>query len=140
MHVDGYAGYNELPDVTLVGCWAHARRKFDEALKDLPEDKRNKAVAAREGLEYCNRLFAIESELKDKTPEERYQIRQVRSKPVLDAFLAWLKNQKSRVLPKSTFGQAIYYCLGQWDKRKRQIQPTLAPIASIGDNPLQNTS
>jgi transposase len=116
LHVDGYAGYNELPDVTLVGCWAHARRKFDEALKALPEDKRNAAVAAREGLEYCNRLFAIEGELKDKTPEERYQIRQVRSKPVLDAFLAWLKTQKSRVLPKSTFGQAIYYCLGQWDK------------------------
>jgi hypothetical protein len=116
LHVDGYAGYNELPDVTLVGCWAHARRKFDEALKALPEDKRNAAVAAREGLEYCNRLFAIERELKDKTPEERYQTRQVRSRPVLDAFLAWLKNQKARVLPKSTFGQAIYYCLGQWDK------------------------
>jgi hypothetical protein len=116
LHVDGYAGYNELANVTLVGCWAHARRKFDEALKALPEDKRNKAVAAREGLEYCNRLFAIERELKDKTPEERYQIRQVRSKPVLDAFLAWLKTQKSRVLPKSSFGQAIYYCLAQWDK------------------------
>ncbi|MBC7325412.1 MAG: IS66 family transposase, partial [Moorella sp. (in: Bacteria)] len=113
LHVDGYTGYNELPDVTLVGCWAHARRKFDEALKALPEDKRNKAVAAREGLEFCNRLFAIERELKDKTPEERYQIRQVRSKPVLDAFLAWLKNQKARVLPKSSFGQAIYYCLSQ---------------------------
>ncbi|WP_407937698.1 IS66 family transposase, partial [Neomoorella mulderi] len=116
LHVDGYAGYNELPDVTLVGCWAHARRKFDEALKALPEDKRNAPVAAREGLEFCNRLFAIERELKEATPEERYQIRQVRSRPVLDAFLAWLKNQKARVLPKSSFGQAIYYCLGQWDK------------------------
>lgn len=116
LHVDGYAGYNELPDVTLVGCWAHARRKFDEALKALPEDKRNAPVAAREGLEYCNRLFAIERELKEATPEERYQTRQVRSRPVLDAFLAWLKNQKARVLPKSSFEQAIYYCLGQWDK------------------------
>nr|WP_330219221.1 transposase [Moorella mulderi] len=56
LHVDGYAGYNEL-HVTLVGCWAHTRRKFDEALKALPEDKRNAPVAAREGLEYCNRLF-----------------------------------------------------------------------------------
>ncbi|SHJ00312.1 Transposase [Desulfofundulus thermosubterraneus DSM 16057] len=116
LHVDGYAGYNELPDVTLVGCWAHARRKFDEALKALPEDKRNKAVAAREGLEFCNRLFAIERELKEATPEERYQIRQVRSRPVLDAFLAWLKKQKTQVLPKSSFGQAVNYCLSQWDK------------------------
>ncbi|GMA59306.1 hypothetical protein GCM10025858_38090 [Alicyclobacillus sacchari] len=36
LHVDGYAGYEGLPDVTLVGCWAHARRKFDEALKAVP--------------------------------------------------------------------------------------------------------
>ncbi|WP_422393123.1 IS66 family transposase [Neomoorella thermoacetica] len=122
LHVDGYAGYNELPDVTLVGCWAHARRKFDEALKALPEDKRNAPVAAREGLEYCNRLFTIERDLKNKTPEERYQLRQVRSKPVLDAFLAWLKTQKSRVLPKSSFGQAINYCLGQWDKLTAFLQ------------------
>ncbi|WP_173299282.1 IS66 family transposase, partial [Thermanaeromonas sp. C210] len=116
LHVDGYEGYNGLSEVTLVGCWAHARRKFDEALKALPEDKRNAAVAAREGLEYCNRLFAIERELKEATPEERYQIRQERSRPVLDEFLAWLKKQKSHVLPKSTFGQAVYYCLSQWDK------------------------
>jgi transposase len=116
LHVDGYAGYNELPDVTLVGCWAHARRKFDEALKALPEAKRTAAVAAREGLEFCNQLFAIERDLKDATPDERYKIRQVRSRPVLDAFLVWLKKQKAQVLPKSSFGQAINYCLGQWDK------------------------
>jgi len=116
LHVDGYAGYNDLPDVTLVGCWAHARRKFDEALKALPEDKRNAAVAAREGLEYCNQLFTIERDLKDATPEERYKTRQARSRPVLEAFLTWLKKQKAQVLPKSAFGQAVYYCLGQWDK------------------------
>ncbi|MGI9863086.1 IS66 family transposase, partial [Moorella naiadis] len=106
LHVYGYASYNELPDVTLVGCWAHARRKFDEALKALPEAKQSKAVAAREGLEFCNQLFAIERDLKDAPPEERYQTRQVRSRPVLDAFLAWLKSQKAQVLPKSAFGQA----------------------------------
>ncbi|WP_422393073.1 IS66 family transposase ISCde1 [Moorella humiferrea] len=116
LHVDGYDGYNGLAKVTLVGCWAHARRKFDEALKALPEDKRNKPVAAREGLEFCNRLFAIERELKDKTPEERHHLRQVRSKPVLDEFLTWLKKQKAQVLPKSAFGRAVYYCLDQWDK------------------------
>lgn len=97
LQVDGYAGYNELPDITLVGCWAHARRKFDEALKALPDSKRSSAVAAREGLEFCNRLFAIERELKDVTPDERHKIRLVRSRPVLDAFSAWLKSQKSQV-------------------------------------------
>lgn len=43
----------------LVGCWAHARRKFDEALKALPA-KSVKPVATEEGLKFCNQLFAIE--------------------------------------------------------------------------------
>ncbi|MGB9825197.1 MAG: IS66 family transposase, partial [Desulfofundulus sp.] len=116
LHVDGYAGYNGLPNVTLVGCWAHARRKFDEALKALPDTKRSAAVAAKEGLEFCNRLFAIERDLKDVTPEERYQKRLKESLPLLDAFWAWLNQQSSQVLPKSAFGQAVNYCLSQWDK------------------------
>ena len=64
-----------IENVTLVGCWAHARRKFDEALKALPAGKRSAAVAAREGLEFCNRLFAIERDLQKVTPEERYKAR-----------------------------------------------------------------
>ena len=52
LHVDGYAGYNDLPDVTLVGCFAHARRKFDEALKVLPDSKSSAKVAAKEGLDF----------------------------------------------------------------------------------------
>ncbi|EIJ81809.1 transposase IS66 [Bacillus methanolicus PB1] len=116
LHVDGYSGYQGLPHVTLVGCWAHARRKFDEALKALPASKQSAPVAAKEGLHFCNQLFAIERELKDSTPEERYNSRLERSQPVLEAFSAWLKTQRSKVLPKSALGQAIQYCLNQWDK------------------------
>jgi len=122
LHVDGYAGYNGLPGVTLVGCWAHARRKFDEALKALPDSKRSAAVAAKKGLEFCNRLFAIERDLKDATFEERYKTRLARSRPVLDAFLAWLQIQNEQVLPKSSFGQAIKYCLSQWNKLEAFMQ------------------
>jgi transposase len=122
LHVDGYAGYNGLPDVTLVGCWAHARRKFDEALKALPAEQRGAAVAAKEGLEFCNQLFAIERELHEASPEERYEIRLERSRPVMEAFSAWLKYQSSRVLPKSAFGQAIHYCRSQWDKLAAFLQ------------------
>lgn len=122
LHVDGYSGYNGLPNVTLVACWAHARRKFDEALKALPDSKRSAAVMAKEGLEFCNRLFAIERDLKDATAEERYEKRLARSRPVLDAFLVWLNTQKEQVLPKSAFGQAITYCLNQWDKLTAFLQ------------------
>jgi len=95
--VDGYAGYHKVEDVILVGCWAHARRKFDEALKSWPEAKKGKAVTATEGLHFCNQLFAIEREMKEKSAKERYTIRLEQSRPVLDAFLIWLKTQQPRV-------------------------------------------
>lgn len=117
LQVDGYAGYHKVPDVTLVGCWAHARRKFDEALKALPSAKRlTSGTAAAEGLLFCNQLYKIERDLKELTPEERFEKRLELSKPVMDAFLTWLKIQESKVLPKSAIGQAITYSLNQWEK------------------------
>ena len=115
LHVDGYPGYHKVKDVTLVGCWAHARRKYDEALKGLPKEQRHDTAAAQ-GLNFCNQLFAIEQDLKDVTPDERYAARLERSQPVLDAYLAWLKQQRPRVTPKSLLGQAIGYSLNQWEK------------------------
>ena len=122
LHVDGYAGYHGLPEVTLVGCWAHTRRKFDEALKALPAEHQSAAVVAKEGLAFCNRLFAIEREMHDVAPQERYEVRLARSRPVLEAFLSWLKFQGPKVLPKSAFGQAIKYCRNQWDKLNAFMQ------------------
>ena len=116
LHVDGYPGYNGLPDITLVGCLSHARRGFDKALKALPAEKRDADVAAKKGLEFCNRLFEIERHLREVSPEERYEIRLERSRPVVDAFRAWLDQQRPNVLPKSALGQAINYCINQWDK------------------------
>src|SRR5699024_11262785 len=68
LHVDGYAGYNGISGVTLVGCWAHARRKFTEALQALPASAKTSHVKAKEGLSYCKQLFDIERELKDANP------------------------------------------------------------------------
>lgn len=122
LHVDAYAGYHAVEDVTLVGCFAHARRKFDEALKALPAKNRGAPVPSRQGLDFCNRLFAIERDLKKATPEERYQARLERSRPVLDAFLTWLNEQAPKALPKTAFGQAVGYCLNQWSKLEAFMQ------------------
>lgn len=116
LQVDGYSGYDMLADVTLIGCWAHARRKFDEALKVLPVDKRLSPSVAREGLDFCNKLFSIERDLSEATPEERYKARLERSRPVLDDFASWLQKQSQRVLPQSLLGQAVRYCQNQWGK------------------------
>jgi transposase len=116
LNIDGYSGYHKVKNVKLVGCWAHARRKYDEALKALPPTQEKVETVAGQGLKFCNQLFAIEHELKDSTPEERNTIRQERSRPVLDAYLVWLQEQRSRVLPKSKLGEAIIYSINQWDK------------------------
>jgi len=117
LHVDGYPGYHKVSGVTLVGCWAHARRKYDEALKAAPPDSKAQAeTVAGQGLAHCNALFAIERDLKDASPEERHAERQKRSLPVVEAYSAWLRQQRSRTLPKSLVGQAIAYSLNQWEK------------------------
>ena len=112
LHTDGYAGYHNLPDeITVVGCWAHARRKFDEALKSLPKGKA-KGSSASQGLAYCNLLFEIEQGLAEKTAEERYHERLKQAKPVLDALLAWANTRTAA--PKSALGKAFTYLKEQW--------------------------
>jgi transposase len=117
LHVDGYQVYEKLPGVTPVGCMAHARRNFVDALSVLTPMTRQKGnTAAEKGLDFCNKLFAIERDLKEATPEERYVGRLERSQPVLDAFHGWLAEMASQVMEKCATGQAIRYCINQWTK------------------------
>ncbi len=116
IHTDGYPGYNDIPNVTLVGCWAHARRKFHEALSAIKDKTSKTSLVSEEGLNYCNKLFEIERKLTKMTSEEHYKERLEQSKPVLDDFLAWLNLKSKQVLPKSTLGLAIAYCKNQWTK------------------------
>ena len=112
LHTDGYAGYHDLgKDITVVGCWAHARRKFDEAVKSLPKGKA-KGSSASQGLAYCNLLFGIEQEIADKTAEQRYEERLKQAKPVLDAMFAWANSRTAA--PKSALGKAFHYLKEQW--------------------------
>jgi transposase len=122
LHADGYAGYHDIPDVVLCGCWAHLRRKFDEALKGLPPNKRSSGSRAKEALDRINRLFAIERELKRCTPEERLGIRNQKSRPLVEEFRKWLDDILPGVLPKSLFGLAVNYGLHQWTKLVRFLE------------------
>ena len=112
LHADGYAGYHALPEeITVVGCWAHARRKFDEAVKSLPKGKVSGSSAAQ-GLAYCNLLFEIEQGLEDKTAEERHKQWLEQAKPVLDALWSWASIRNAA--PKSALGKALTYLKEQW--------------------------
>ena len=113
LHADGYSGYHsDLPEeVIIVGCFAHARRKFDEALKCLPKENRKESLAYK-GKQYCDRLFEIEKGLKDISYQKRLKEREEKARPILDEFLAWLKNINPA--PKSSIGKAVFYTIKQW--------------------------
>ena len=120
LHTDGYPGYHSLPEeICVVGCWAHARRKFDEAVKALPKEEQA-GSAALEGQRYCSALFALEKEFAGLTPEERYKERQERAKPVVDALLAWAKTKSAP--PKSALGKALHYLQEQWPWLLRYLE------------------
>ena len=110
LQTDGYSGYNDVENVIHVGCWAHLRRKFDEAVKSQP--KGAKTGSAVEGLAYCTKLFMLERDLQDLTPEERYEERLKREKPLLDQFKAWADTRQ--VSSKSKLGKALTYLENQW--------------------------
>lgn len=111
LHTDGYAAYHRLPNVTQAVCWAHARRKFDEAVKSQPKGKAGNDSASQ-GLAFCQKLFAIEEQLSECSPEERYKKRQELAKPVLDAMFAWA--EKRTAAPKSALGKALTFLKNQW--------------------------
>ena len=109
LHTDGYDGYHSLPgDITIVGCWAHVRRKFDEALKAVPERDREGSSVLR-GKRYCDRLFELEREFANLTSDERFSKRQEQSKRVLDDFFAGLR-RSTLYLKQGSALQRIMLC------------------------------
>ena len=110
LHTDGYSGYHSLPDITPVGCWAHMRRKFDEAISGMTPQECEKS-AAQTGLEYCNRLFTQEKVFEKLSAEQRFKQRKEQSQPVAEAFFAWVRGLNA--LPKSLLGKAVHYACEQ---------------------------
>lgn len=111
LHTDGYDGYHKLPDgIIVVGCLAHLRRKFFDALKILPKDKQPTSNASK-GVAYCDKLFRLEKQFALLTPEIRYKERERLSKPLLNEFYDWI--EQLNALPNSLLGKAIYYAKSQ---------------------------
>jgi transposase len=119
LHTDGWDEYHRrLPDgIVVVGCWAHCRRKFDEALKSLPKKDHSGSESLR-GLQFCDHLFSLERKYAGLPPDDNFAVRRLarieHSKPVMDAFFAWAAERAAKdTLPNSLLGQAVNYALGQ---------------------------
>lgn len=120
LQTDGYGVYESLArerngGLILIGCWAHARRGFHEALGE------GRAAAWLVGQ--IGQLYAVEKALRERRagPALRAALRAWQSRPVLVRLRRALEIIRRRVLPKSLLGQAIDYTLSRWEALSRYV-------------------
>jgi len=116
LQADGYAGFEQIyagGKIQEAACWAHVRRKF----YDL--QAAHKSPVATEALERIAGLYAVEIEIRGRSPEERREIRNVRSRPQLESLKQWLEETLSKLSRKSDTAIAVRYALGRWEALMR---------------------
>ena len=112
LHVDGDNFFDLVGDVAnLVNCNAHARRKFES----IANSTKGKGLA-KEALRFFKELYKVERDAKNNhlAPEQRYELRQEKSKPLMEKFKSWLDELYPTVLPQSYLGKAMNYCINLW--------------------------
>ena len=133
LQTDGYDGYNAVVavnDLTHIGCMAHARRKFSEAVK--AQGKKKQQGKAHHGLALIQKLYRIEKQTRKLTSEERHTHRQRHAGPILDELRAWLDEALLQVPPTSTTGKALNYLHNEWDKLIRYLDDGRLAIDNNG--------
>ena len=141
LQTDGYKGYDRFDEkagVVHVGCFAHARRKFDEALRGqggLGKNKKKSSATqntkhsvARQGLTRINDLYKTERSYAEASIEERSLLRKEKLAPQLEALREWTLASKDRVPPESLSGKAIFYLDSQWPKLVRVLDDARLPL------------
>lgn len=132
---DGYQVYHtiekEREDLKIAGCWAHARRRFNEAVKALPKAKQKTSLAYM-ALKQIQAIYREDNKLDRLDPAERVRHRQLTVKPLVDAYFAWAKQNLVSVTPKSKTANGLTYSLNQ--------EKFLRVFLEDGEVPLDNNS
>jgi transposase len=116
LQADGYAGFEQIYEgghIQEAACWAHVRRKF----YDL--EQAHKSPVAKEALGRIGALYAMEKDIHGRAPEERREIRNIRSRPLLESLKQWLEETLGKLSKKSDTAIAVRYALGRWDALMR---------------------
>jgi len=124
LQTDGYEGYGAVVGenaITHVGCMAHARRRFAEAVKAQGKGKQNKAGIAPHALGLIQKLYRIEKQARDFAPAERKVYRDTHARPVLEKLRGWLDVHLPQAPPQSALGKALVYLDAQWDRLTRYL-------------------
>ena len=110
---DGYAAHDQLfakgSRRKRAGCWAHARRRFVDAIESAPAEA-SLAVAL------IGRLYDVEREAREQAlgPADRSRLRRERCPPIFEMLRSFLDEWSLSALPKSALGEAVGYALSQW--------------------------
>jgi transposase len=138
LHTDGYEGYEKagaLPGVTHAGCWAHVRRRFDEAAKAS-----KKTGSAEEALSRIAKIYRIEQHLRAQQLDSEMFVRNRKEKvlPILTDFMKWLDKKTLQVPPSTLLGKSVHYALGEWEKLVKYLDsPYLTPDTNLVENAIR---
>ena len=128
---DGYDPYDGVArhyGLVHLACWAHARRRFVEALAVLPKEQRTSTQPAAQFIAAIAELYAVEARSRDLPSVERQSLRDLHSRPLLARIAVLAQTHQHAVLPASLLGKAIHYLLGQWPKLIRYVDDGAFPI------------
>ena len=134
-HADAYSGYDELfrkEEIIEVGCWAHARRKFDEAATSRPNE-------ATDVLARIARLYhEVETPSADMTPETRRLFRQEHAVPLLAGIFEKIEELRRQTTPSEPLRKAIDYALNQRKALCRYLEDgRLRPDNNLAENAIR---
>ena len=132
---DGYQVYhtigNEREELVIAGCWSHARRRYDEAVKALPKAKQKESLAYL-ALTMIQAVYREEKQLKGLSSEERLERRQLSVRPLVEAYFTWVRENINKVSPKSKTWNGLNYSLNQ--------EKYLKTFLDDGDVPMDNNA
>jgi transposase len=138
---DGYQAYegaSARAGLLHVGCFAHSRRRFFEALKALPNAQRKQASAAHEAVRRIDALYLIERQIKDLSDAERTRIRREEAVPQLASLHEWASQMQHETMPSGKLGEALGYLITQWPKLVRYVEdPRLAIDTNLAENAIR---
>jgi transposase len=134
LHADAYGGYDHIylgsnDSIREVACWAHARRKFFEAIHSSPRD-------VHQILEWIRQLYDVEDQARETSADARRTLRAAEAEPALDRIEAYLAQLERRALPKSVLAKAVSYAQNQWPALRRY---TVDGRLSIDNNVSERT-
>jgi transposase len=138
LQTDAYAAYDRgVGGVNIVHacCWAHARRRFVDAVKLNKQD-----VASIRAVKLMDELFAIDAQARDENMDHagRHALRQEKAPPLLDQIRSHILEVSKAVLPKSSAGQASSYTLAIWTRLMRFLEyPELELSNNLAENSMR---